>query len=548
MTAIGVVVFLLLTFGPSLYWGITGTALLAPLIWSATIGIFAVGTGWRAPGKGFPASALLGLCFAMSANLPIYFIGWWLGGSTTRPSWPNVGYFQIGVVATGAIAVLLYALLYGRHRGYKSNAPPEWIEEAPTAPIEIEAIIKLRMREAAKLKWEKTIEVVPDEHSPTWTQRSTVFTRGKEEAILWRKDATITLVRDYAPPTFDDFVSLEEWIKKNPRDREVDDATGERLYLREIERFVIRNGHFRLLLEATATDQDFFYATYKLQKTGYAAQQDPVVVAALILEALTRYQEDQDAALRLLRGLEKDIGGRRKSPPVAPTPDHDSQPAENSNASTPSVSKRPPEVDAIFKKLDRLMLDENAQNEGLPALLGLDIIKGIDCDEIPGGKGEFGRDPRNPIPVNGPLGETIYLSNLHTDTAQQIMFHRLGSVQNIDVYETVSLDGTMWDVLFLDLYHPRKSRRAPTGYRIATGAERSKILLGANEFVSAFPDKLQDAIADTNERLLGHRMRPREVREAVEQINFKCPLEHLIKVSSVMARIKAQTAPSLRSI
>jgi hypothetical protein len=37
------------------------------------------------------------------------------------------------------------------------------------------------------------------------------------------------------------------------------------------------------------------------------------------------------------------------------------------------------------------------------------------------------------------------------------MFHRLGSLGGIDAYEVVSLDGEVWDILFLDLYHPRKS-------------------------------------------------------------------------------------------
>jgi hypothetical protein len=114
--------------------------------------------------------------------------------------------------------------------------------------------IKLRMRQAAKLKRSKTVEIAPDKESPTWMQRSVAFARGKEEAALWHKDATITLVRDYAPVTLDDFHEVEEWIKKNPGNSEVDSATDERLYLRQIERFVVRNGHFAPLLEAEATD------------------------------------------------------------------------------------------------------------------------------------------------------------------------------------------------------------------------------------------------------------------------------------------------------
>jgi hypothetical protein len=97
------------------------------------------------------------------------------------------------------------------------------------------------------------------------------------------------------------------------------------------------------------------------------------------------------------------------------------------------------------------------------------------------------------------------------------MFHRLGSLGSIDVYETVSLNGAEWDILFLDLYHPRKSRYTPQGFRMASQAEREGLLFGANEFVASFPDRLQDAIANTYQRLVGVRMRTRQVREAVER-------------------------------
>lgn len=199
-----------------------------------------------------------------------------------------------------------------------------------------------------------------------------------------------------------------------------------------------------------------------------------------------------------------------------------------------------PEVEAIFKKLDRLMDEEKAQIEGLPEPFRSEVLRGADCDEIAGAAGEFGRDPRNPIPVNGPLGEMIYLSNLRTTSSQQIMFHRLGSVRNVDAFETVSVDGAMWDVLFLDLYHPRKSRRAPTGYRIAADAERERLLFGANECVASFPDQLPDAIANTYERLLGLRMRPPLVREAVERINFRRPNDHLERLNFFIAILHAK--------
>jgi hypothetical protein len=201
-----------------------------------------------------------------------------------------------------------------------------------------------------------------------------------------------------------------------------------------------------------------------------------------------------------------------------------------------------PEVETIFKKLDRLMDDEKAQIDGLPDSFRSEVLSGADCDEIAGATGEFGRDPQNPIPVNGPLGEMIYLSSLRTVTSQKIMFHRLGSIRNVDAFETVSFDGAVWDIFFFDLYHPRKSRRAPTAYRIAAGAERDRFLLGANEFVASFPDQLPDAISNTNGRLFNTRMRPRQVREAIDRIIFKRPADYQMRLNSVMAMLEAKAA------
>jgi hypothetical protein len=192
-----------------------------------------------------------------------------------------------------------------------------------------------------------------------------------------------------------------------------------------------------------------------------------------------------------------------------------------------------PEAEAIFERLHRLMSDEHAQNEKLPEPWKSRVQSGLGCDKLPGATGEFGRHHQNPVPVNGPLGSVLYLSSLRTNHMQCIMFHRLGSVQKTDAYEAVSLDGTIWDVLFLHLYHPRKSRRAPAGYSISKSAER-KLILGTNEWVDGFPLYLQDAIRDTNERLLGLPMRPPAVRKALEQGSFVRPADHQVRLGEVM--------------
>lgn len=327
MPKAALVILAVLCFAPQFLFGFVGSGLLAPLGWSLGMSMFAVGTGWRAPQKGIPASVFIGTCYAAAANVPIYLIGRWLGDPTSRS------------IAFTAIASVLGLVTFG---------------------------------------------------SLTFLRR------------IWPQQ-----------PTND----------KAPR----------------------------------------------------------------------------------------------------PEPAHVS-----------------PEVRDVFRKLHRLMDNENAQNERLPEPYRSEVRRGADCDEIAGAVGEFGRDPRNPIPVNGPLGELLYLSNLRTADSQHIMFHRLGSVSNVDIYETVSLDGAIWDILFLHQYHPRKSQHAPSGYRIVTGSERNSLLLGVNDFVAAFPERLPDAIANTSERIFRFRIRPPQVREALGRAIFARPTDHLTRLDIILTVLKRQ--------
>ncbi len=165
--------------------------------------------------------------------------------------------------------------------------------------------IKIRMRQANRMNWRQTSEVEENGQVRPWTRRSVRFERGRELAILWHKDATVTLIRHQPTPVFDDFIELEQWIKKNPRDSKIEDsATGEKLYLREISRFVKIHGHEFSLLETEATDKDLFMGVYKLYKAGYNGGYPPDIVAALILDALTECEKDRGAALRSLAYFE----------------------------------------------------------------------------------------------------------------------------------------------------------------------------------------------------------------------------------------------------
>jgi hypothetical protein len=174
-------------------------------------------------------------------------------------------------------------------------------------------LIKLRMKQAAKTKWKKTAEVKEDRQGAPWTQRSVHFARGKDEAVLWYKDATITLVRLNVPFDFDGFIELEEFIVKHPREHDIDDAIGELKYLREMELFVIRHGYRDDLMHIQATDIQFLTAFGKLFKAGYAANEESVVIAALVLDGILRYKKDPNGAVNYLTRLIDDIHHQKES-------------------------------------------------------------------------------------------------------------------------------------------------------------------------------------------------------------------------------------------
>lgn len=159
------------------------------------------------------------------------------------------------------------------------------------------------------------------------------------------------------------------------------------------------------------------------------------------------------------------------------------------------------------------------------------FINGLDCDQLPGGTGSFG-SPDNPIPVNGLNGEIKYLSKLRGETGKAVMFHRIGSVHSnvcedpVDWYEIVCIDGTQWNWLYFDLYHPRRSNITPQGYTLMPFNKKLGIDppygFGTNTLVSSFPQDLPEAILSTYGDSLGMAL-SRQVEEYLRKNNFNRP-------------------------
>jgi len=184
-------------------------------------------------------------------------------------------------------------------------------------------------------------------------------------------------------------------------------------------------------------------------------------------------------------------------------------------------SDLPPEVVKIFEKIEHFLIyDDEAQNAALPEPMRKVIEAGPAVDELPEAKGEFGRCITNPVPVNGAVGELAYLSRLVTPSGAGLFGHRLGHIGKVDVYETVNTDGKTWDIIFLSYYHPRKSRKAPTGYRLSKAGERPIFITCTNFRVDGFPFPMEAAIRECMRRVLGFPVRPPNVAELLTSARF----------------------------
>ena len=157
------------------------------------------------------------------------------------------------------------------------------------------------------------------------------------------------------------------------------------------------------------------------------------------------------------------------------------------------------------KKIHEPVEQQRAELQADP--VGALALAGEDCDQITSGEGPFGHSFNNPIPVNGQLGTYKYFAKLKNSFATPILFHRLGSMASdktkylIDVYEIVDAPGEHWDLLFLDMYHPRRSNLAPQGYELKPfnpDVGDHPYALGVDVFCPNFPYDLPEAIVAHN--------------------------------------------------
>ncbi len=187
--------------------------------------------------------------------------------------------------------------------------------------------------------------------------------------------------------------------------------------------------------------------------------------------------------------------------------------------------------------IHRIIDDEKFQLELVHPAMKAMLESAPAYDKDPNGTGPFGFTETNPIPVNGPIGQLAYLSRLETQSGQRILFHRLGAIGTVDVFEAVTFNGSEWFILFVDLYHPRRSRLTPDGFRFTKDVAQFS---GFHKFCENFPYDFVEKKA--SERESGLSMAYIAVSKVSEQIHhnvFNRPLAHKAKLELIRSRLSS---------
>ena len=188
-----------------------------------------------------------------------------------------------------------------------------------------------------------------------------------------------------------------------------------------------------------------------------------------------------------------------------------------------------------FEQIRRILEDEKFQLDMIHPAMKSMIETCPAYDKDPNGTGPFGFSETNPIPVNGPIGQLAYLSKLETAKGERILFHRIGAVNTIDVFEAVTFSGSEWFILFVDLYHPRRSRLTPEGFRFTQEVGQFS---GFHKFCTHFPyDFVEMKQSESESGLSMAYIAISKVMEPIQNRAYQRLLAHKAKLDLVKSRL-----------
>jgi len=191
-------------------------------------------------------------------------------------------------------------------------------------------------------------------------------------------------------------------------------------------------------------------------------------------------------------------------------------------------------IGRIFEKVRQILTNEEIQNEKLPPMFK-SLLKENTLERSISRL--YGMSPNDPIRVNGSLGEVIYISMLRTPENVPFIGHRLGSVNQLDVYEICSEDFKDWRILFFDLYWLQKDKYAPSGLTLSLSD--CPYISAINKFSSTFPNEFWPSVMDATKDLLGLPA----VRTTIREIDYSLssrPAHHLTILKKILVEVRAE--------
>lgn len=133
--------------------------------------------------------------------------------------------------------------------------------------------------------------------------------------------------------------------------------------------------------------------------------------------------------------------------------------------------------------IHRILDDEQFQLELVHPAMKSMLESAPAYDRDPNGTGPFGSSRPIRFRSMDPLASWRICPDSKPSLGQRILFHRLGAIGTVDVFEAVSFNGAEW-FIFIDLYHPRRSRLTPDGFRFTKDVAQFS---GFHKFCDNFP-------------------------------------------------------------
>ncbi len=195
------------------------------------------------------------------------------------------------------------------------------------------------------------------------------------------------------------------------------------------------------------------------------------------------------------------------------------------------------QLDAEVDGLNRLLEDAEYQLSFMSAEFAEDALSNGAAEEVPGAIGRFAYTPTNPVPVNGTVGAMAYLSRLQTRSRDSLIFHRLGRLDALEVFEALCLAQGQWFVFFLDPRYARASASAPEGLTLL---RPGRLLHGVGTTMRDFPFEFAEIVGEYKEEFRLATVAPNKVLNQLPHGSVERPLAQRLKLEWLADRMAAR--------